>query len=281
LIISLPNRVATREKKYPWVLTSAMRLKQAARVRIRYISLFSRGLIPFSRIWYGLLPNFLRPRNITTEFFGKPFVVPYGELNIFLAIEAAVVFSNTYRIENIKDGDVIVDAGANMGVFAIFCAVKFPHSMIYAYEPTPSTFEVLKENAKFYPNISCTMAALGDRDGEASLVVVPGNGAMSSVGEGGIPIKIWKIDSLFLPRVDFLKIHAEGYEAEILQGARKTVQDHLPVISMAAYHRPKDKEELPALLNSIAPYDCELYYDKEEGFPHLLSRRAALVAQRY
>jgi hypothetical protein len=33
---------------------------------------------------------------------------------------------------------------------------------------------------------------------------------------------------------------------------------------MSAYHKPNDPVELPKLLNSIAPYDCELRHDCEE-----------------
>jgi len=58
--------------------------------------------------------------------------------------------------------------------------------------------------------------------------------------------------------MDFLKIDTEGYEAEILKGAAGTIKKYKPVLALSAYHKPNDKKELPELVNSIAPYDCEL-----------------------
>ena len=80
------------------------------------------------------------------------------------------------------------------------------------------------------------------------------------------PISIVTLDSLNLPKVDFIKIDTEGYEAPILRGARETIKRCRPIISMSAYHNPNDKTELPALLNSITPYRCELHRGSEEDF---------------
>ncbi len=50
-----------------------------------------------------------------------------------------------YRIETIERGGVVIDLGAHIGTFALRCAVE-RDCMVYAYEPSPSTYELLVEN---------------------------------------------------------------------------------------------------------------------------------------
>ena len=66
-------------------------------------------------------------------------------------------------------------------------------------------------------------------------------------------------------RVDFIKIDAEGFEENILLGAARTMKKYKPILSFSAYHKPGDKEELPALVISIRPdYSCRLMNRSEE-----------------
>jgi hypothetical protein len=46
---------------------------------------------------------------------------------------------------------------------------------------------------------------------------------------------------------------SEGYEANILRGARETIMAHKPVVAMSAYHHPHDKDELPEIMMEIDP----------------------------
>src|SRR5436190_21998125 len=46
---------------------------------------------------------------------------------------------------------VIVDAGANIGLSAVFFANKYPAAVIFAIEPEESNFKVLEKNVSAYP----------------------------------------------------------------------------------------------------------------------------------
>lgn len=48
----------------------------------------------------------------------------------------------------INEGDVILDVGANIGVFGIRAIQKFNQVQVHAFEPIPDIFEVLKANAE-------------------------------------------------------------------------------------------------------------------------------------
>jgi len=217
-------------------------------------------------MFYILKPASLRPQeyNSSVKLFGKPFIAQLGELNNFLDFVHQIIFRNQYHIDLIKENDVVVDAGANMGIFSIFVAMKHPNTTIYAFEPTPSTFEALKENVKYYPNIKIFNCGLGEKEGMASIIITGGSGA-NYIGEGGTPIEIKTIDGLNIP-ANFIKMDVEGYEGNVLKGAAETIKKNKPIIAMSAYHKPDDITELPKLLNSIAPYHCELHHDCEEDF---------------
>ena len=71
------------------------------------------------------------------------------------------------------------------------------------------------------------------------------------------------LDSLGI-NFDFLKMDTEGAEGIILQGAAETIKKMKPILAFSAYHHPEDKEELPKLVSSIAPYNFKVILEDEE-----------------
>lgn len=70
---------------------------------------------------------------------------------------ASAVVKPKWRIDNdyylirtaiCRDGDVIVDIGANIGVFSIYLAMKHPFVKVYAIEPDPTSYECLRKNVE-------------------------------------------------------------------------------------------------------------------------------------
>ncbi len=248
------------------------RIKNIFQFRLFALKLWFRGDCSLLHVFYIMRPHWLRPKryDVSLKLFGKPFIGDLG--GIFLSMKE-IVIENQDRTDLIQENDTVIDAGANMGLFSVFAAHEHPNATILAFEPTPETFGFLRENAKFYPNIKVFNFALGDKEEKSSLVIEGVSGANhirnarpEEYGheEGGIPIEIKTIDGLNT-RVDFLKIDTEGYEANILNGAAETIKKYKPIIAMA-HHHPEDETGLPELLNTIAPYDCELRHDCEEDF---------------
>ena len=243
-----------------------MKIIDAVNLRFCIWKLFFKGNISFLQACYLIMPAFLRSENdVKVKLFDKPFIVPLGKIGEFHVLMEQIVSLNQYRVGLIRSKSSIFDAGANLGIFSIYVAVKYPDSIIYAFEPTPTTFSALKENVKYYPNIKVFNYALGEAEGNSSIIVMPNSGS-NHIGEGGIPVKIKTIDSTNF-KIDFLKIDVEGYEANVLNGAKETIRKYKPVIVMSAYHKENDKEELPRILKGIYPdYVCELNNDGEEVF---------------
>jgi FkbM family methyltransferase len=243
-----------------------MDIKSIFRNRFAFWAFFIRGNLTFFQslelMIFNDFPLIKKERSI--KLFGKPFKVLPGNLKEACGLLDQVIIKNQYHIDLIKKDAVVIDAGANMGFFSIFVAVEHPDATVYAFEPTPLTFAALKNNVKYYPNIKVFNYALGESEGNVSIVAMPNCGS-NYIGEGGTPIEMKIIDSLNM-RMDFLKMDVEGYEGNILKGAKETIKKWKPIIAMSAYHKPEDKTELPKLVNSIIPYDCELYHDYEEDF---------------
>lgn len=62
------------------------------------------------------------------------------------------IFNDNYNVFKtgivFKEGDVVIDAGANEGMFSIMMSVFFPVCRILAFEPVPMTFQILKQNVE-------------------------------------------------------------------------------------------------------------------------------------
>ncbi len=136
---------------------------------------------------------------------------------------------------------VVVDAGANIGLVSVPVAqaVRQKGGIVHAFEVQRMMFYAL-----------CGAVALNDLEnlhvhhqglgGAKAVLKVPqldysvpqDFGMLSLVNHAevsaGDNVEISAIDDLSLQRLDFLKIDVEGMEVEVLKGARRTVETHLP-----------------------------------------------------
>lgn len=233
---------------------------------------FFRGDIAFVQAILIMLPQRMRPKmDRKVRLFGKSAIVPMDPEDFVVGFHQ-IVLKNQYHVELVRDNATVIDAGANVGIFSIFAAVKHPNATIYAFEPAPDCFAALRENTQDYPNIKVFNSGLGDVVETRDLVVSPVGMGVSHFdgvvlgGEYIVPARLTTVDNLNM-RVDFMKMDTEGYEANVLGGAAETIRRWNPVIAMSAYHKPEDKTELPRILKGICPdYICELHYDDEEDF---------------
>ena len=174
----------------------------------------------------------------------------------------------------------MIDAGANIGMFTALAASIANEGMVYAFEPAAGTSNVLAGNMRDAKNVSVIAAGLGEQDVLKEMRVNADFPGFSALADTGIEatgdgmgtvvsemVQIRTIDSFVkergLPRVDFIKMDTEGYEKNIIQGARETIKKFRPVIAASAYHFPGDKEEMPRMVLEIEP-----------GYRYVLSKRA-------
>jgi FkbM family methyltransferase len=81
----------------------------------------------------------------------------------------------------LSPGDCVFDVGANIGMFSLSILHRFPEVRVYAFEPAPPLFELLRINTEsFGERVKLFPFALADRPGTASLTYYPNTTGMSS-----------------------------------------------------------------------------------------------------
>lgn len=84
---------------------------------------------------------------------------------------------------SIKDGDIIFDVGANIGVFGIRAIQNHPNTTVYCFEPIPDIFEVLKKNAETFDKERLKVIPYGisDKEMSATFSYFPNTPALSTL----------------------------------------------------------------------------------------------------
>ena len=140
------------------------------------------------------------------------------------AIFNELAIDDVYQIASFPEPKRVIDLGANIGIFSILVAKKFPNATVFALEPEQKNFEILKRNveASKAKNIILVNKAVAARSGTALLNISGNNtGAHSlfhnvSDGKGETQTVPTVTLNEFLP-ADIIKVDAEGAEYEIFE----------------------------------------------------------------
>jgi FkbM family methyltransferase len=147
-----------------------------------------------------------------------------------------------YLRRTIKPGWTVIDVGSNLGYYALLAArLAGPPGRVFAFEPTPSTYQALLKNIALNnaQNITPYQLALSDSCGSVS-VIEDVQDDYNRIGPPGKPGHT-QVPSLTLDRfvewrqlrnIDFIKVDIEGAEHKFLLGARKTLERFRPIIAI-------------------------------------------------
>jgi FkbM family methyltransferase len=148
----------------------------------------------------------------------------------------------------LKKGDIFVDVGTHFGYFTLLASKIVGHfGEVHSFEPTPSTFNILKENCLGISNIKLNNNAVYFKDKKIKLkdcgIVKSAFNCISNlnprlnnqINYNLFNIQAIRLDSYFSKGKkgpNFIKIDAEDSEFEILKGALKTIKKFKPLISV-------------------------------------------------
>lgn len=146
--------------------------------------------------------------------------------------------------------DVVLDAGAQFGDYALLCAGGFGVSEVIAFEPVKRNFEILESNIALngFSNVKAHHLALGET--ESTMEIFHENDMANKYGYGTPEMAhVRTVDSLPIKRVTFMKIDVEGFEMELLRGALETIRKNRPRIIIETHSRELDSEVKEFLAN--------------------------------
>jgi FkbM family methyltransferase len=134
----------------------------------------------------------------------------------------------------VKQRRVAVDVGAHIGQWSRNMAADF--QAVHAFEPVPTYAECWRKNMEGIPNATLHAYALGGTSGVVSLTCgTPGSHgdtfiAPRETANAAHDVPMQKLDWFGLENIDFMKIDCEGYEANVLRGAERTIKICRPCI---------------------------------------------------
>jgi FkbM family methyltransferase len=83
----------------------------------------------------------------------------------------------------VRDGDTVVNVGANVGLFELWLATQVRRASVYSFEPAPQSFQALQRNLAGPPGLDYHLynVGLSDRPGRATLHFCPRMPEVSTV----------------------------------------------------------------------------------------------------
>ena len=180
------------------------------------------------------------------------------------------------RRRHFGDGVAVVDCGANIGIMTLEWAKAMTGwGSVLAIEAQERVFYALAGNIALANcfNVRALHAAVGAENGVLR-IPTPDNCSPGSFGSLELrqrptnenigqsidydearmmPVRLLTVDSMELPRVDFMKIDVEGMENEVLTGAAATIQRCRPILTVE--HIKSDGQALAQTLSGYG-YRC-------------------------
>jgi FkbM family methyltransferase len=142
----------------------------------------------------------------------------------------------------VRDGQVVLDIGANIGQHTLFFAQTVGHQgAVLAFEPQRLFYQTLCANMALNQVVRayCHHAAVGFASGRLPVPVrvpwLPNFNYSALILHGPEEpdtelVELLCIDDLALRRCDFMKVETVGMEREVLAGAVRTIRDLRPVL---------------------------------------------------
>ncbi len=166
-------------------------------------------------------------------------------------------------------GRTFLDIGAHIGFYTMGLAPGFKR--VISFEPSKFQYGWLTRNRALndYTHVLCEHVALGDTKGEATLNVLSYEGGLNTLSvevasthhimdQYTVPVEV--LDDRGLSDVDLMKIDVEGFEIQVLRGARQTIAASRPVILIEVWTDPVRRQNVKAIMD-------EMNYTFEPLFP--------------
>lgn len=176
----------------------------------------------------------------------------------------------------IKSGDTVLDIGAHIGYYTLLASKRVgPHGKVYAFEPDPHNFSLLKKNIKTnnIKNVVLVNKAVGDKDTTTHFYLNPTNTGDNRTYKNDNPskritVQQIKLDGFITEPVHVIKMDIQGSELKALEGMKRLLAKN-PYLTIFSEFWPEgllnnnsDPKKLLQILNKNG-YSVTIVDDKK------------------
>lgn len=146
-------------------------------------------------------------------------------------------YTDAFFKKVLGEGDTFLDVGANIGYYTRLASkLVGKRGIVHAFEPNPAAIRLLEKNTRNLSNVHLHETAVSDAEGICDFSVNK-YGETSAIGLNPaakyvVRVRQNSLDNLFLDeaRIDVIKIDVEGFEKEVLFGAKDIIGKHHPLL---------------------------------------------------
>ena len=191
------------------------------------------------KLLYAILNNWYNFDTITTQTSLERNYEQYWDLDIIKP----------------SSDEVIVDIGAYVGDSILTYIRNYglgQYKKIYAYEITPESIELLKNNTRYYPNIEIRKKAVLETSRKVYMNINEEGPSANQIAEDGEEIlEGVKIDDDIIEPISMIKMDIEGAEAKAIVGSQHHIKENSPKLLLSVYHNYEDLWKIPRMIDEL------------------------------
>ena len=241
------------------------------------------------------------PEKMINEYLAKHY--PLGENWRALSPAGRKMWIQFHPVFNHHKIQIIAYVGANDGHTALALNEVFPGREFFLFEPAPQTFDILVEKTIQHKNMHCYNIAAGSKEEYRQMLVDEFSPASSLLPyepvalqeypflgrQHNVNVNIMPLDLVMkennIDGIDLLLIDVQGYENEVLLGAKETLKSCQVIISelsLQALYR--DSSTFDSVYQALVHQGFQLRYllNPMQGESHqILQIDGIFVRDRY
>jgi len=203
----------------------------------------------FRYIKFNAIQTIKPKTRIYNWIHGLRFFANRGDAGIVsnIYIKLADYEDSMFLMHHLKEHDIFVDIGANVGHYTLL-ASGVSKARTIAIEPIPNTYEKLQKNINLNhleAKVTCLNIGLGEAEGELKFTKgfdVMNRVALENENVPTLTVPIQKLDEVLRnEQPTFLKIDVEGFEYYVLKGATETLQKESLKCILLEFNNSGDK----------------------------------------
>lgn len=219
----------------------------------------------------AFLARVLRSKTDHQNIFGH--TIFYSDFSLFINMFVGVFIEKQYDFQPDSPRPRIVDCGANIGIASLYFLLKYPQASILCFEPSSSSFRLLRKNLSSFANVKLVNAALVGSNKRFVILKSPQNACGTHTDASifgsrwdSANIKEEKVKAVKLSNfieegevIDFLKIDIEGAEEGVLKDLETTSKLKNIKEICVEYHNYKNNS-LEAIIKILKRNGFELLF---------------------